>query len=109
MEWLKAKWAALPTKKRIVLGLVIAVLALIAVSEARAQSNCAGAADMFAYLSEQYGESPVTLGLINGNSVQTWANVETGTWTVIVVQPGGMACPIASGNDFEYFAPPPNA
>lgn len=36
MEWLKAKWAALPTKKRIILGVVAAFLALIIVSEARA-------------------------------------------------------------------------
>ena len=48
-----------------------------------------------------YGEYPVSRGLGSqqGNSVimETWANPETGTWSIIVNRSDGVACLVASG------------
>ena len=56
----------------------------------------------------KYGILPVhleTRELPAGNAlVETWANLDTGSWTITVTQPGGPTCLVASGQAFERLA-----
>ena len=83
----------------------IAALILTA-SAANAQSNCGPHVDVVARLAEQYGEALVAHGLINDQFImQTFANLETGSWTIVAVGVTGQTCLIAAGTMFERITP----
>ena len=50
-------------------------------------------------LSEKHGESPRFAGLVEDASslFMVWLNETTGTWTLIVVRPDGVACLVGHG------------
>jgi TRAP-type mannitol/chloroaromatic compound transport system substrate-binding protein len=85
-------------------GLLLA--ATTAASPALSQSaNCASHDIVTERLADGYGESRQTIALGSGNTlVETWANLDTGTWTITVTQPGGPTCLVASGQAFELLA-----
>ena len=72
--------------------LTIAALALSATA-AIAEPVCGPALDMWEGL-EQYGESRQSIAIhIEGDAaVETWANEDTGSWTVILTSPTGISC-----------------
>lgn len=85
-------------------NLIVALITTIFTpSTALAQgASCGDSAALFAGLSDRYGESIQSLGMTDaGVVVQMWANVETGTWTAVVMRPDGIACVVASGQGFE--------
>jgi hypothetical protein len=88
------------------LGLIFA--AAVAVTPAFSQSaNCGTHAMISERLGEGYGESRQTVALGAGNTlVETWANRDTGTWTITVTEAGGPTCLVASGQAFELVAEP---
>ena len=92
----------------LVAGIFFAVVAsfaalILAGQELAAQNrNCADRAKVVARLAEGYGESRQAIGLgANNQVVETFANLESGTWTVTVTLPNGMTCLVASGKAFE--------
>lgn len=88
----------------------LALVSMLIGSPAFAQMQCGGYADAVAFLDEQYGESLTVQGLDGaGNIIAMYSNPDTGTWTAFVVTPDGRACMVASGGDFEYHKPKPNA
>jgi len=46
---------------------------------------------------------------IQENLLELFANPETGTWTLILVTPNGMACEIGNGTDFKIEPQPLNS
>lgn len=67
--------------------------------------NCAPHAVVVERLSDGYGESRQTIGLGANNAVvETFASIETGSWTITVTTPGGLTCLVASGQAFELLA-----
>lgn len=46
---------------------------------------------------DRYGEYPVFHGVMPEAIVEVWLNEETGTWTVTLTLPNGMACVPAVG------------
>jgi TRAP-type mannitol/chloroaromatic compound transport system substrate-binding protein len=86
------------------LGLLLA--AAVAATPAVSQSaNCASHDIVTERLADGYGEARQTVALGSGNTlVETWANLDTGTWTITVTQPGGPTCLVASGQAFELLA-----
>lgn len=77
-------------------------LASCAAAPAVAQSQtCAPSQEVISRLADKYGESVQSSGLIDENTaLVTFANTETGTWTVVASSANGVSCFIASG---EYF------
>lgn len=64
--------------------------------------SCAPRPAVVERLSESYGESQQAFGIDGGGQVvETFANLETGSWSVIVTRPGGLSCLVASGQAFE--------
>jgi hypothetical protein len=88
------------------LGLILA--AAVAATPAFSQSaGCGSHATVSEHLAEGYGESRQSVALGTDNTlVETWANPETGTWTITVTEAGGPTCLVASGHAFEHVADP---
>ena len=86
------------------LGLIFA--AAVAATPALPQSaNCGTHAVVTERLAQGYGESRQTVALGASNTlVETWANLDTGTWTITVTEAGGPTCLVASGQAFELVA-----
>lgn len=85
--------------KSLMLAAVVAMTAASAFAQTR---QCVERETATTYLAEKYGESVQGIGMMPGGLVmEIWANVETGTWTVVSTQADGMTCLIASGDAFE--------
>ena len=68
---------------------------------AQQQQNCGPRPAVIAALKDRFGESVQSMGINNGVVFEMWANVETGTWTILMTLPDGMSCIPADGNGFE--------
>lgn len=83
-------------------ALVLALIAMIAVSPAFAATNCATRDTVIERLAAGYGETRQSVALAANNVVvETFASLSTGTWTLTITQPGGSTCIVASGQSFE--------
>ncbi len=67
---------------------------------------CGPADTILGALERRYGEDPVAGGVHEGRLYQLWLNRRTGTWTFILVMPGGTVCALASGEDWQGLAVP---
>lgn len=67
-----------------------------------AAAQCAQRDSVVARLEGTYGESRRGVGLAgdNGGVIEVFASDETGTWTITVTLPSGMACLLASGQNW---------
>ncbi len=88
------------------LGLLLA--ATFSAGPAQSQTaNCATHETVSDRLAQGYGEARQTIALSADNTVvETWANPDTGTWTITVTSAGGLTCLVASGQAFEILAEP---
>ena len=83
------------------------VLALAATQVSAQNANCAPRAVVIERLADAYGESRQSVGLGGrGEMVETFASVQTGTWTITVTAPNGITCLVASGQSYEKLDEP---
>lgn len=69
---------------------------------AQGGATCAERGAVIEQLRKGYGEHRQSLGLQpNGGVIETFANPETGSWTIIVSLPSGLSCMLAAGEAFE--------
>jgi hypothetical protein len=81
-------------------GVAGAVLA--GASPAAAEAVCKDRATFLGYLGDSYAEAPVAAGLArNGNVVEVLSSRDSGTWTIIVTQPSGVSCIVATGEAWQ--------
>lgn len=67
-----------------------------------AQAACAERASVVQRLADIYGETLQGMGLNQNNTVlEVYASEETGTWTILVTRPDGIACLIAAGTMWD--------
>ena len=52
-------------------------------------------------LSDRYGEINFASGIAVDSSVKFFGNPKTGTWSIVVIKPDGLACVTANGEGFE--------
>ncbi|MHA1528818.1 MAG: hypothetical protein ACTSVG_07345 [Alphaproteobacteria bacterium] len=91
-------------KRALMTTLVLAAVASVALppDPARAQMVCGKRADIISQLSEKYGETRRSLGVSEGSRVvELYASDETGSWTILMTNPQGIACMMAAGQAFE--------
>lgn len=82
--------------------LTLAAFAALIGFPALAQSNCAPRDVVAERLADGYSETRQAIGLgANGHVVEVWASDESGTWTITVTNPNGIACLVASGQAYE--------
>lgn len=69
---------------------------------ALAATACANRTTVVERLASRYGETLQSMGLHRDNSViEVYASNSTGTWTILVTRPDGVACLLASGEMWE--------
>ena len=68
----------------------------------RAQMICGKRTDVIRQLGEKYGETRRSLGRSEGRGgVELYASDETGSWTILLTSPQGIACMMAAGEAFQ--------
>jgi hypothetical protein len=88
----------------------VSVAAFAAASPAAAQPVCGDHAGMVAQLIGTFGEAHRGAGLAGPRAVfEVWASDATGTWTILMVTPEGLACVVAAGNGWQGFTVPKGA
>ena len=61
-----------------------------------------------AHLAERYGERPLGVGLAAGQLIELLTRPDGASWTILVIRPDGLACPVAAGEDWtDVSAPAP--
>lgn len=83
-----------------ILALLLALFATPAVAQ-----ECAPHGDVVAALSERFSEQQRLIALTENGTVLEFYGAESGTWTILITSPNGMACLVAAGSDFEIVAP----
>jgi hypothetical protein len=97
----------------------VAFLAFVAVTASPAMAQnapallCHDHGELTKALLDRYHEVPVSIGLqTDGQLLQVFASAETGTWTILMTRPDGVACILSAGKHFEQrplTAPGPTA
>ncbi len=77
-------------------------LCIMAVSTEAQNMRCADRNQVVDKLHKKYGETRQSIGLNRSSGVvETYASLETGTWTILLTLPNGQTCMIASGEGYE--------
>ena len=99
------------TKGGHTMKLLFAILVALAFGgPAVAQQGCGTYAGMIAQLDMKYGEVRLGSGRSPSKIFELWVSEETGTWTILEVFRGGMACMRAAGENWTVDPPvPPGA
>jgi len=84
--------------------LALMILMILAAGQSHAQQGalCGPRDRIVAQLADRHGETRRAVGLQQNMQVmETYANSETGSWTIIVAMPSGVACLVAAGEAFQ--------
>lgn len=82
--------------------MITLLAALVAPALAYAQPSCGFRVDMAEALESNWGESLIASGISGPDRLlELWGNHDTGSWTVMIVHPSGMACMVDSGRALE--------
>ena len=69
---------------------------------------CGDRAGIVKSLASKYGEAPVSMGVAaNGSLLQVLASPDGETWTVLLIRPSGIACIMATGENWGAADPSP--
>lgn len=64
-------------------------------------ATCGARAEVVSRLKARYGETRRGYGLQRGQAVvEVYASAETGSWTIIMSMPNGLACLVAAGENW---------
>jgi hypothetical protein len=85
-------------------GLTLAALvALLAAAPAAPaeQIACGKRSDLLQHFQQAYHEGPSVIGLTHDGRLLEVVVAPSGTWTMLVTAPGGPACVVATGQDWQ--------
>ena len=87
------------------IGLSVLVFAAMTVSfqvtEANAQAVCFERGALIKHLDGKFDEAPVAAGLAaNGSVLEVFTSPDGVTWTIVLTQPNGATCVMASGESW---------
>jgi hypothetical protein len=93
--------------KAFVTAIALSIGFTLMASAAVAQSLCNDRAGMLEFLAKDYKETPIARGMENGGVVlEVLTDAEGKTWTIIVTDPNGVSCAVATGTDWGNVKPP---
>lgn len=87
---------------------IITLLAVVTVPSAvkAAPASCGPRNDILAQLHEKYRETPAAVGLAHdGTLVEVLTNEDGSTWSIMLSQPGGVSCLVATGESWQELNP----
>jgi len=90
-------------KKSLLLALFGAFFMGVGSGGAQAQGGalCGERQGVLAQLQDKYAEAPVSMGLAANGSVLEVLTDDSGTWTILLTNPQGLACLVASGRHWR--------
>lgn len=90
-------------KTTVTLAALACAFTIAAANATSAQGRlCAKRDDVVKQLGSVHGESRQSVGLQqNARVMETFANSETGSWTIIVSMPDGLSCLVAAGEAYQ--------
>ena len=89
------------------LFITAAVCAAFSLPAAARQASCGPHAEVAGALAERWGERSAGMGIMaNGVLMELMTNAQTGPFTVVLTQPGGAACVILAGDNWQGWPPP---
>lgn len=84
-----------------------AIAVMTAAAPATAQPACGPRDAIVEALERKYGETRQGMGLQDDSGVvEIFASAETGTWTILVTLPSGIACLVSAGENWQRFDAP---
>jgi len=87
-----------------ILALVAAAAILLGVMTSKVYAEqrtiCGERADFVERLKDGYAEEPVSVGLAANGSVIEVFTADSGTFSIIITQPSGVSCLVASGEEW---------
>src|SRR5215510_3524875 len=87
-------------------ALLLFVAALAPAPSASAASPCYPRDAIHAHLAQRYGERPAGIGVAAGQLVELLTGPDGASWTILVVRPDGLACPVAAGENWKAVREP---
>ncbi|MGQ0486571.1 MAG: hypothetical protein ACT4SY_14615 [Hyphomicrobiales bacterium] len=90
---------------RVCLPVVAGVLAFAAAGPAGAQSVCGERAEIIKVLDNKYHEMPKAFGIAGQRNLVELFTSKTGSWTMLMTQPKGVTCILATGQSWEELPP----
>ncbi|MBI2718907.1 MAG: hypothetical protein HYX36_09110 [Rhizobiales bacterium] len=85
--------------------MAVAFLAAMSTS-AQAQMVCGDRTVILKALNGKYQEMPNGMGLAGEKTLVELYTAKTGSWTILMTQPGGPSCIIATGQSWEQIPQP---
>ena len=99
-----ARWAIFMVL--IVLAAVcLMALAALLIGPAYAQSVCGDRAGIIRTLAGKYHEVPTAFGIAGQRNLVELFTSATGSWTVLITEPSGVTCILATGQGWEDLPP----
>jgi hypothetical protein len=86
--------------------IALSLAAAVASAPAGAAGPCYPRDAIHAHLAERYGERPVGVGVTAGQLVELLTRPDGASWTILVIRPDGLACPVAAGEDWTGVSAP---
>ena len=68
---------------------------------AQEQPRCAPREIVLERLNDMFSESRRSIMVTGGQIVEIFANLESGSWSLIMTRPDGITCMIGAGNSYE--------
>ncbi len=90
---------------RVCLPVVAAALAFAAAGPAEAQSVCGDRAEIIKVLGNKYQELPAAFGIAGQRNLAELFVSKSGSWTMLMTQPQGVTCILATGQSWEALPP----
>ncbi len=87
-------------------ALPLLIAAVAPASPASAAGPCYPRDAIHAHLAERYGERPAGIGVTAGQLVELLVRPDGASWTILVIRPDGLACPVAAGEDWTDVSEP---
>jgi hypothetical protein len=89
-------------------GWVFALLLVVGATPttADAAGPCYPHDAIHAHLAERHGEQPAGIGVAAGQLVELLTRPDGASWTILVLRPDGLACPVAAGEDWKAVSEP---
>jgi lipase chaperone LimK len=78
-----------------------AVLGSIALPASAMQAVCGAHRDVLEQLKRAYSETPASMGLASNGTIIEVLVSSSGTWTIVMTQPNGIACLMAVGEGWQ--------
>lgn len=89
-----------------ILAGLCAALLLAAPAAAEQPLQCTNHDDLVAFLATHYDEHPTAVGLVSDGRVIEVLTSRAGTFTILIVTPENIACPVAAGDPWQRLSPP---